>query len=358
MFKLISAIKETGAINITGSDILFSRVNGIYNLNGIIFEDLNIEKTQLWIIKNSPLTLFYYTLNGTAKIYKDGLTFITSESVFPNSFDANQVIVQEDMRFLNQKFQWKLGLYNHIQQEYIVKTNFENYISLGFVENNYLFQKEQSQLLFLKSNTLDKLWEVNLKIILGDGIKFAKYFGCIDDKLIFSAKNNMIFILDKFSGALLKKYRDLPGINKGSFIENVIPDSKSFVLDQEKKLLFGVFGGNYVEINIENESIFFENLSQELQRYDITFLLLLNNNPFTDDHLFVTTLKDKVINGKRGHYNSLIALNRSSYEIDWEYTFTGDGIGTNIPLLKDDLLIQKSLDETLYVFQKEQTKVS
>lgn len=353
MYKLINEIKEVGSVNVNCKDIYYTKSNGIYNMQNILLKDENIEKTQFWIIKNRPLSLFYYTVNGTAKKYRDGSTFIIKESVFPNSFNAKQVIVQEDMRFLNQQFQWKLGLYDHIQQECIFQTNFENYISLGLVENNYLFQKEQLQLLFLKSNTLEKLWEIDLEVILGGGTKFTKYFGSIDNKLIFSAEDHIIFILEKSSGALLKKYKDLPGINKGSFIENVIPDSKSFVLDQEKKLLFGVFGKNYVEINIENESIFFENLSQELQLHDITFLQLLNNNPFTDDHLFITTLKDTIINGVRGHYNSLIALNRRTHKIDWEYTFTGDGIGTNIPLLKDDLLVQKSLEDTLYVFQKE-----
>lgn len=353
MYKLLNQINNVKNFCLSNGSIFLISEEGVLLKD---FEPLYKDVDYRSLTSNSiGIT---YKINSIREILINDKTYNLNSRFFPETLNPSKIVTKDNWRRGANRFEFELGIFNFKSNSQEISSNHTNYSILGSLEKYYTATKNNKLIALFYKNTLDKFWEIDLEVILGEGIKFAKYFGCIDDKLIFSAENNMIFVLHKFSGTLLKKYRDLPGINKGSFIENVIPDSKSFVLDQEKKLLFGVFGGNYVEINIENESIFFENLSEEMQRYDITFLLLLNNNPFTDDHLFVTTLKDTLVNGKRSHCNSLIALNRSSYEIDWEYTFTGDGIGTNIPLLQDDLLIQKSLDETLYVFQKEQTKVS
>lgn len=336
--------------------------NIYYSSENILFKNdmaicNNVEPTTFYLTPRD--NIFYYDKDGKSYFLKDNKQQKICERVFHNTFQELYVVGKTNWRREKRKFYWELGVYNFVEDVYISKTNYQNYISLGIIDDNYLFHKSGKKLILLSSNNLETIWKVELETFMSD-FKLGKYFGCIDNKLIFSDDKHTVFVLHKETGEIINTFSELPGINPGTTWENKILSSQGFVLDKKRQLLFGVFGKSYTEIDLKNNTISFKDLKPIVKKRGIDFLPQNhNNNPFTTEHLFFSGTKEVIIDKKVRVLSCLVAFNRNTLDIDWEYTFDlNEGSTTTIvPLLTDDKLFQLTSNGNLYIFQKDKTNI-
>lgn len=335
--------------------------NIYYSSENILFKNdmaicNNVEPTTFYLTPRD--NIFYYDKNGKSYFLKDNKQQKICERVFHNTFQELYVVGKTNWRREKRKFYWELGVYNFVEDVYISKTNYQNYISLGIIDDNYLFHKSGKKLILLSSNNLETIWKVELETFMSD-FKLGKYFGCIDNKLIFSDDKHTVFVLHKETGEIINTFSELPGINPKSQdkFKGRIMDSQNFVLDKESQLLLGAYGANYIEIDLKDNTCRFKQLSEIMEDHNILTFLAMRDNPFTNEHLFLTTINKGVGKQKDERFNSIVALNRKTLKIDWEHIFVDEGLGPNIPVICNDLLLQKTLENNLYIFQKDKTNI-
>ena len=73
----------------------------------------------------------------------------------------------------------------------------------------------------------------------------------------------------------------------------------------------------------------------------------------TESHIYYTIMTFPPQGYKGFSYDSVIALNRDTFKIDWHYAFEETGLGTNSPKIAGDKLYQLDLNQTLHIFEKE-----
>lgn len=311
----------------------------------------NVEPTTFYLTPEKKV--FYYDKSGNSFLIDGNLKTQIKERVFYNTFTDKLVVGKMNWRREKRNFYWELGIYDCKKCEYLSKSNNQNYISLGTIKEGLLFHKSQEKIVLLDTNNLDLIWDIDLSTFLEE-TKLGKYFGCIDNKLIFSDNKHTVFVLDKSTGKVIQIFSEIPGINPKSQdkYKGRIMDSENFVLDKENQLLLGLYGSNYIEINLFNNTCKFKELSKMMDCYNIITFLAMRDNPFTNEHLFVTTLKKVDKKQRDERFNSIVAFNRNTLLIDWEHTFKGEGIGNHLPMMYKSLLLQKTLDDNLYIFEK------
>ncbi len=197
---------------------------------------------------------------------------------------------------------------------------------------------------FSAANEFSQEWEIDIAL--------KNILGLFNEKLLVVVDEHTILQIDPFSGDILYKWSDLPGFEAGTKYKGKIPNASNFVLDKESAKLIGVFYTYYFEIDLRSKKISFYQLKDELSKYGISDFRPFNNNPFTQEHLFLTahTYWDDFPNVD---LSSVIALNRESKKVDWSHTFTESGLGTNIPQITTTHLYQKDLDNNLHIFERQ-----
>jgi hypothetical protein len=181
-----------------------------------------------------------------------------------------------------------------------------------------------------------------------------KFLGVWQNELLVACSNGLLLSLDVESGKLLHEWHSLPGyMQEIHYFANLMPDGQNLVLDEARGMLIGIHVYTYFEIDLKTREVHQYDLREEMPAFGITEFKPCRSNPFTDTHIFVTAFMKKQEDNPNWSYDCLVALNRSSHKIDWQYKFEGESLGTNIPQLGGNRLYQLDNGKTLHVFEKE-----
>lgn len=178
--------------------------------------------------------------------------------------------------------------------------------------------------------------------------------GVFQDAIFLPRKDRSIISISIDSGDIIQTWRELPNINKGSKIEGVIPEPKNFVLDKENELLVGRGINTIITIDLKTNNISFVNIDEELKRHNIFALKGISKGAFNSTHLFLTGMMNQTPEDTKFSYDCLFALNRETLQIDWQYNFEEESLGTHKPVLSGNKLYQLDNNKTLHIFEKEE----
>ncbi|WP_055437664.1 hypothetical protein [Lacinutrix algicola] len=232
---------------------------------------------------------------------------------------------------------------NTLIKDLKIKTNYCN--PIFFNEELIIFQ-EMNILRCYKVNNGAVLWEYN------NEFAHNATLGIFNDFILLPTKNHTILSINIPTGKIVHKWRELPNINKGSKWEGLIPESQSFVLDKKQSKLIGAFHKYYIDIDLISHEINYIDITSELKKYHIIFIKQLNDNPFTEVHIFLTAMMEQTLNDKKWSYDCLFALNRNTLKIDWIYKFEKQNLGTHIPKMTHNKLFQLDNNNSLHIFDK------
>lgn len=324
-------------------------VNSFRVIDGQILEIIGGSLFLNDIFIDDKVDSYNYTLYNSKIIYlKNGQTFVDNITInktilvdtkFQNcalfSFDFNVENFTLGYQFINlssSEVIYDLGRHSNLKSTYIKNESFQ---ILNFGDEIYCFSG---------TDDFTQNWKLEIEV--------KKLFGMHNNALLVTNDNHTILLINPISGDILFKWSELPGFIAGSTYNGRIPNSSNFVLDDQIDRLIGVFHTYYFEIDLRSKEVSFYQLKDELSKYGISDFRPFNNNPFSQDHLFLTThtYKDDFPNVD---LSSVIALNRESKKIDWCHTFTESGLGTNIPQISSTHLYQKDLDNNLHIFERQ-----
>lgn len=231
------------------------------------------------------------------------------------------------------------------------------------IYQNLLYRKSPYQLLELFNLKTSKLvWSYKLTQF-GTYINWQndtkdyeiiKFIGVWQDQLLVACSNSLLLALEINTGKILKKWQELNGYyTEIKKFANKIPPAENFILDEPNNKLISGHIMSITEIDLLTNKIEVFDLEQELKTYNINQLNSTNSNPFNKEYIYLTATMDYKDNKNQWTYDCLIAVNRKTKKVDWQYIFEESSLGVNIPQLSQNKLYQLDNDGNLYVFEKE-----
>ncbi|MGV6861258.1 MAG: hypothetical protein ACWA41_05775 [Putridiphycobacter sp.] len=241
------------------------------------------------------------------------------------------------------------------------KWTIESYFSNGKIDFNHLYTTSINNSI-CKIN-LDQpeqpLWQFELSKlnittncdIEKSNYKIIKIIGIWQEELFVACNNGLMLSLDKTTGKEKYRWQYIKEYEFDSEIKNKLPKSESFVFDGDT--LIGALNTFYFKIDLKSSEIIAVNISQELLKFNIFHIKTVNDNPVTDKHIYLTAMMRQKDNDTKFSYDCLIALNKTTLNIDWQYKFENVGLGTHIPKISKNKLYQLDLDGNLHIFERE-----
>jgi len=316
-------------------------------------------------------------------VYLDSKLIIECNANFAGEFYLNDtVIILQDFKTSSFELFNLDGLFSKAYfgfYNYLIKSDKVFFIELqtnmmSYIENEILSKTEIKEngfyigekYLVVKGDRIlccdldgKEIWVFQLNsIILSDdnstdkNILLRKYFGVWNDQIFFACNIKFIIGLELSSGLIRKVWSTMDGFILDSDNKGVIPKPESFVLDKANNILIGAINTFYFEIDLITDEIKYFDVKAELLKFGIYFIKQISNNPFTDEHLFLTAMMKQSPNDEKWSSDCLIAFNRKTHEIDWHYSFENASLGTNVPQISENKLFQLDSNNTLHIFQK------
>ncbi|MFA0964005.1 hypothetical protein AB9P05_19515 [Roseivirga sp. BDSF3-8] len=205
----------------------------------------------------------------------------------------------------------------------------------------------ENQLTYFKLYNQQSVWELTLET----KVKIERILGVYQNQLLLACSDHLLLSVDVKTGKILHKWRELPGFEEGQFYKGALPEPADFVLDKKSGKLIGVFSKYYFEIDLVSGEINYEDIRKELNTHHINSFRRMGNNPFTEEHLFVTAHAE-LDERPNVDLDCILALNRHTQKIDWVHIFKDTGLGTNIPQITSKHLYQLDTEKNLYVFER------
>jgi hypothetical protein len=239
---------------------------------------------------------------------------------------------------------FKSGIYN-------TKT-----ISVTFIKDSIfnIFYAEENIFITSQIERIDsrgnKIWKFNYESF-SSNFEVESIIGIYKNELIIAGNENRLVSINVENGQIIRIWQELKGFEIGQFYKDVIPSPTNFILDQENGMLIGVFYTYYFEINLATGKVFYQNLLEELKSHQINSFRPMRNNPFTNEHLFLTAHADDN-KAPNVDIDCVLALNRNTKKVDWVHIFKDAGLGTNIPQITTHNLYQLDLNNTLHFFER------
>ena len=372
MYILENKIEEVLRFFISQNDFTIIKTNRdvYYNTELLEFNDLlsasfiklNEEIYLILILKNSKLLinkslkiiqkfpknyLFYEAIDNSRKLISINTKFNPDGSIEYNwvVLDILENKIVKDLHLKGNIF----GFYYTFQDTIIYSTDNTKVIisAFDYIKNQTLWQFNLTNLGYF----VDALSQNEKKVY-----KVLHIFGIWQEEFIIACSYGLILCLDVNTGKEKRRFQEIPKINSDSFIEGLIPNAESFVLDKEQSKLIGAFHKYYFEIDLITNKISFQDIKDELQNYYIYFINNVKNHPFTETHLYITAKSKQYINDKELQADCLVALNRTTKKIDWIHYFK-EAVVSGAPQLAGDRLYQLSKGD-LYIFQKQETTIT
>ena len=224
---------------------------------------------------------------------------------------------------------------------------FQGKIQFYYIFKHFVFFSKDSKLFKINNLEGKNIWVINLE----NNSEIKKILGIWESELIVACSDGLLISLDIENGELKRSWQDISGFQFDSVIQNRIPKMEIFSLHGD--VLIGALHIFYFELDLKTGEIKIENLEEELKCFDIFHIKQTNDNPVTDSHIFLTAMMHQPDGDNKFSYDCLIALNRKTFKIDWQYKFENESLGTNIPKLAGDKLYQLDNGGTLHIFEKE-----
>lgn len=324
--------------------------NGVFNLNTkeLILEVENFKEvfcfgTDYIIVKD---------IRGNSIVY----------SIYNNIIDERFKIDAQNFPYLSfYEFDKKdlEGIYDYSTQKILFETT--EWIGRD-IFGEYIFSENQGFIIGRNVSSATPLWQFYLgslgeyETYKGEVKSYSveKFIGVWEDELLVACSNSLIISFDVNIGVEKRRWQTLenyyPNVKE---VANKIPRTENFVLDNKTNTLIGLHIFSLVKIDLKTGIIEVVNMENELRKYHIN--LLKNNSSYAidDSHIYTTATMDYEDNKSQWTYDCLIAINRETYQVDWQYKFENEGVGTNTPQLSDNKLYQLTSSNTLFIFEKE-----
>jgi hypothetical protein len=331
--------------------------------------------------------------------YVKGNSLFINDKIIDNNTDCIGVFIDEIYFVYSNYSDFKSRIYNIEKNEIfkIVDYNIQNLKSnFGYLAYNY-DEKFNSNLLILNSDfniqnntnllnttislvkgnigiqkfnntqihaytlpTAQPLWQFNLGVLgtyqdsNGETLAYEvqKIIGVWNNQLLVACKNGMLLSVDIENGKLLHHWQYFNNQeNEKAYGGDKIPDTIHFQLDKTNNTLIAAAYRSFTEIDLQSRKITVTDLKDQLEIHGALSFYSTSENSFNDTHLFCTVViiekPDNIFK------NGIAAINRHTKKIEWFFTDKIFGTGTNAPTLSGDKLYQLTLDNILYIFQKE-----
>jgi hypothetical protein len=255
----------------------------------------------------------------------------------------------------------KYGIHNYLSQKNLFETT--EWIGRD-IFGEYIFCENQGVIIGRSVFTAEPLWQFDMgglgeyETYKGEVKSYSveKFIGVWEDELLVACSNSLILSFDVNTGVEKRRWQTLenyyPNVKE---VANKIPRTENFVLETKTNTLIALHIFSLVKIELSTGVIQVVTMENELKKHNIN--LLKNNSSYAidDNHIYTTSTMDYEDNKSQWTYDCLIAINRETYQVDWQYKFENEGLGTNTPQLSGDNLYQLTASNTLYIFEKENT---
>ncbi|HLO56645.1 MAG TPA: hypothetical protein VK169_20280 [Saprospiraceae bacterium] len=180
-----------------------------------------------------------------------------------------------------------------------------------------------------------------------------KFLGVWYDQLLVACSNGLILSLDINIGQEIKRFHQCPAYTLGSDTYHHFNNAYPFVLDEKREILFALHTYYYMEIKLDLGEIIVVDLRDNMEANKISLFRQSRGYAWDDTYIYtigeVADHKSPLALGDR----CLLAFNRFSKEIEWQYIFENDSINTDIPQVSGDKLYQLSTKKVLHIFKKD-----
>ncbi|WP_158837571.1 hypothetical protein [Polaribacter sp. L3A8] len=347
MYRLIKKWKNISGLKSHKNIVYFNENGNLIEKDNIILND--VESDCFWFINEG---LYFFNKEGVRFYMKNEKFVEVKTPFFTNSIFENKILCKVNFRRENRKWKWEFGVYdmdrNFLSKEFEIQ-NFNSELvfkgnAIGF------FNKDRFASINYENG------ELNWDLELGDNV--SKIIGIHKNEVFLITSNSKLIAVNIEKGVITNSWFDLSNISLDSQTKGLTLDGVNFVLDKNSEKLIGALHNNYIKLDLKTNAIHFVNITEELQKNKIIFIKQLNNNPFTDTHLFLTAMMQQEDNDKKWSKDCLFALNRITHKIDWLHIFEEQNLGTNIPKLTETELYQLDNNGNLFVFKKEENYIS
>jgi len=317
-------------------------------------------------------TLIYHNDNAIKIIDKD--TF----SEFYLSSEGKLIVQSYFGNFEYDNVEFK-GYYNYLNSEGVTYLNTSDNLmyeisndTINRLNLNCHFYLMVDRAVFINGNTIfaytfpecNSLWQLDLtnlgKYEDRDGNlqhhEVDKFIGTWKDSVLVACSGQLILDINLQTGSINRKWQELEGFGTNAFhgrLQNKIPSTNGFQLDLTKRKLYHLAGEYLVTIELESSKVSYTSLKQTMDDYVLSNFRWSTGYAENETHIFSIAEMDRYKLGLDFIPQCLVALNKSTLQVDWLYRFEGDWIKTDIPQVSQDKLYQLSANKILYIFQKE-----
>jgi hypothetical protein len=244
----------------------------------------------------------------------------------------------------------------------VIQTNEQLWLTAGrdlrfIIEGETLFRRsENSKIQAMDLTNGNIRWDVDMAQGLNnDSADYtgavSKFIGTLNNIVYVAVRKSIIIGLDLSTGATQQYFYDLKGFSAGGYFANVLPDTTTFVLDKDRKILFSLFNEFYTEIDLTTDKISFKSLKPVLSKYKMLGFKAAVDVAFDNKCIYAIVFMDKLKMKKDWMMMSLVTLNRITFEIEQYYTFEESVINTDVPLRIGNSLYQLDSEKALHVFE-------
>jgi hypothetical protein len=341
MFKYKGNISSVKSFAISKERLIYASKNKVidHSSNECILESEN-DLQEIYFDKNH---FFVNDVYGNGFLIYDG-----SFRTFPSCFIKHML---DNFKSLV-SYQKKTYLQNINTDEltFLFEERLFNFIVLN---NNLIYIKNGIELIIRSITTNDILVEKSVSdYALPEQFKFTKIVGIYNDELYVGCNGGVLLAIDLNTGNLAHKWDVLPGFYTDvPDFANKMPPSEIFTFDEIQGKLVGLFIFSYVEIDLQTRAVTEYNLKEDLLKEGIIEIKGKQNYQLFNQYIVsVGSLRMKD-NHPGFTYDCIFLFNRETKKIDWKYTFEGEGLGTNKPVIFENKLYQLDTGDTLHIFE-------
>lgn len=343
MYNYNRIISNVSGIKCFESTCYYNQDNNVKVDDRVILK--SVEGSSFWKFNSS---YYYHNVEGERILLSGERKHIIKHPLFINTIFSKKAVCQARFRRENRKWNWNIGIYDLSLGELIEESIDIRNFTVVTLNNNLCIGHYESKgsLLALNIEKLDDIiWKTEFNNLL-----IKKVLGKQKNN-IYLAFENKILEINLDTGEINRSWKDLPGFEAGSEYKNTIPEPKYFSLDENQKKLIGTFHTFYLEIDLESGKASYYDLKEELQSHYLSDFRPFSDHPFDENHLYLTA-HTHLPSYPKIDLDSIVMLNRTTLKIDWMYTFTDSGIGTNTPKITNTHLYQIDTEKNLYVFER------
>jgi hypothetical protein len=335
-----------------------------------------IDNVSKFLVENDEL----YFQKEKAIYHQENVIKVLQDSFFGEFYlNSGEIIVQNYYgEFECDNIKYK-GYYNYLNNKVItyldstdntiyliqkgknIKLNLVNQFNL--FGNLVIFEKE-NQIHAYTFPTAEPLWQFDMGCLgmyetyKGEVKQYIveKFIGVWEEELLVACSNGLILCIAISTGIEKRRWQQLEGYYPDvQGVSNKLPRTENFILDSQTNILIALHIFSVVIINLLTGDIEVIDMEQELRRLDVN--LLKNNSSYGIDDGYIYTTATMAYSDDKSQwtYDCLLAINRNTYKVDWQYKFKEESLGTNTPQLSGDKLYQLTASNTLYIFEKENT---